>query len=126
MEIDLDYREDSLTDRIIGCIIKVHKTLGPGFQEIIYHKALMIELEKQALTTFSQQEAIVTYNGCEIGRHRFDLVVEGKVLLELKTVDSLAQAHYAQVRSYLKVGGFPVAILVNFSKATPDFRRIEV
>ena len=126
MTIDMDYREDDLTEKIIGCIIKVHKALGPGFQEIIYHKALLIEFQKKALTAFSQQEAIVTYDGCEIGRHRFDLVVEGKVILELKTVENLAQAHYAQVRSYLKVGGFPVALLVNFSKATPDYRRIEV
>ena len=74
----------------------------------------------------SEKEVTVYYDGKEIGRHRLDLVVGGKVIVELKTVEELSKAHYTQVRSYVKATGLKTALLVNFAKEKADFRRIEV
>ena len=116
---------DVLTDRIIGCIITVHRKLGPGFLECVYRKALMIELRKAALQAKTEHEVKITYDGQVVGIHRLDILVENQVILELKTVDALAPEHYSQVRSYLKATDLKRALLVNFSKAVSDFRRIE-
>lgn len=117
--------DDPLTERIIRCIVRVHRKLGPGFLESVYRNALMIELRRASLNARHEQEIRIYYEGQEVGLHRLDLVVEGQVIIELKTVESLSPAHYAQVRSYLKATGLKLALLVNFSKERSDFRRIE-
>ena len=117
--------DDKLTQTIIACIVKVHKVLGPGFLESVYRRALVIELRRSGLAVEVEKEVVIFYEGEEVGRHRLDLIVERRVILELKTVEDLSQAHYAQVRSYLKATGLAVALLVNFSKERSDFRRIE-
>ena len=122
----MDYQEDRVTEAIIECIIRVHQILGPGFLESIYQRALVIELEKRELGVESEKEVTVFYDQQEVGRHRLDLVVEDKVIVELKTVEELSKAHYAQARSYLKATGLKTALLVNFAKEKADFRRIEV
>jgi GxxExxY protein len=86
----------------------------------------MIELKKCNFTADTEKEVIVYYEGEEVGRHRLDILVESRVIVELKTVEEISKAHYAQVRSYLKATGFAVAILVNFAKEKADFRRIEI
>ena len=121
----MGYQEDKLTETIIQCIIKVHQTLGPGFLESVYRRALLVEIKKRNLSAETEKEIVVYYEGVEVGRHRLDILVEDKVIVELKTVDELGKAHYAQVRSYLKATALRVAILVNFSKEKADFRRIE-
>ena len=121
----MTYKHDQLTNRIIECIIKVHKTLGPGFLESIYRRALVLELKEQGLRAEMEKEVVIYYKTQEIGRHRLDMVVQGNVVVELKTVEALSRAHYAQVRSYLKATKLDVAILVNFSKEKADFRRVE-
>jgi GxxExxY protein len=125
MEIGI-YRRDKLTEKIIRCIIQVHQTLGPGFLESVYRRALLIELRKQGLTIEAEKEVIVYYDGQKVGRHRLDLLVEGQVIVELKTVEALSKAYYAQVRSYLKATGLGLALLVNFAEERADFRRIEI
>lgn len=122
----MEYNEDKITERIINCIIKVHQTLGPGFLENIYRKSLIIELRKNNLKFENEKEIIVSYEGIEVGRHRLDLLVENKIVIELKTVDELSKAHYAQLKSYLKATGLQVGILVNFSAAKADYRRVEI
>ena len=124
--MEIKYKEDKLTEAIIECIIKVHQALGPGFLESVYHRALLIELNKFSLTVETEKEVVIYYDGQEVGRHRLDIFVEQEVIIELKTVDDLSKAHYAQVRSYLKATGVRVAILVNFAKEKADFRRIEL
>ncbi|MGH7555867.1 MAG: GxxExxY protein [Longimicrobiales bacterium] len=119
------FRDDKLTERIIDCIIRVHRTLGPGFLEKVYRRALLFELREQGLTTETEKQFTVYYGGKAVGQHRLDLLVEGRVILELKTVECLSKAHYAQVRSYLKASGLPLALLVNFSEELANFRRIE-
>ncbi|HLA48672.1 MAG TPA: GxxExxY protein [Nitrospinota bacterium] len=126
MEMEIEYEKDKLTELIIQSIIRVHQILGPGFLESIYRKALMIELRKQGLNVETEKEAVVYYEAEEVGRHRLDIVVEDRVIIELKTVEELSKAHYAQVRSYLKATGLKIGLLVNFAKEKADFRRIEI
>jgi GxxExxY protein len=116
---------DALTYSIIEAVIKVHAVLGPGFVESIYHRALVIEMRKRGLPVEHEVEVEIQYDGQMVGRHRLDLVVDRRVIVELKTVEDLSKAHYAQVRSYLRTTGLPVALLVNFSKEKADYRRIE-
>jgi GxxExxY protein len=115
---------DHLTGQVIEAFLKVHHALGPGFLESIYQRALSIELRARGLTVSTEQEIVIHYRDELIGKHRLDMVVNATVIVELKTVDALSKAHYAQVRSYLKASGFPVALLVNFAKEKVDFRRV--
>jgi GxxExxY protein len=117
---------EELTDRIIKSCITVHKQLGPGFIESIYHKALEIELEKQELEFETEKEYKVFYNGIEVGTHRLDLLVEDTVIVELKTVEEIHNKYYAQLRSYLKAANKPVGLLVNFADFKVDVRRVEL
>ena len=117
--------EKDLTDRIIKACIDVHKELGPGFLESIYHNALKIELKRQHLNFESEKEVRVEYNGVEVGIHRVDLFVEGEIVVELKTVEELHKKYYAQVRSYLKALKKEVGLLVNFADFKIDIRRVE-
>jgi GxxExxY protein len=124
MEIN-DFRDEKLTERVIQCVIHVHQRIGPGFLESVYRNALLIELRKRGLATEVEKEIVVYYDEHEVGRHRLDLLVAEQIILELKTVDALSKAHYAQVRSYLKATGLDVALLINFSDVRADFRRID-
>jgi GxxExxY protein len=116
--------EDKLTREIIESIIVVHSILGPGFAEQIYQRALAIELKKKGLRFATEAEIVIAYEGQPIGRHRLDFLIDDKVIVELKTVEELGKAHYAQVRSYLRATGLDVALLVNFSKERADYRRV--
>jgi GxxExxY protein len=118
-------KHQALTERIIGCVVQVHRTLGPGFVESIYHKALLLELRAAGLQVETEREVVVRYLGEEVGRHRMDLVVADTVVVELKPLPQLASAHYEQVRSYLRAGGLEVGLLVNFGRERADFRRID-
>jgi len=119
-----DKRGDSLSALIIECIIEVHRALGPGFLESIYQNALEIELQRRELKIEKEKELTIRYRDEIVGRHRLDLVVEDSVIIELKTVDDLSKAHYAQVRSYLAASNMTLGILVNFSAFKADFRRV--
>ena len=118
-------KHEALTDQIIGCIVKVHRTLGPGFVEAIYRRALVIELRRCKMHIEAEKEVAVFYEGELVGTHRMDLVVNNAVILELKAVPELVVAHYEQLRSYLRASGLDVGLLVNFGRERSDFRRIE-
>jgi len=109
--MDILYRD--LSYRIRGSIYTVFKKLGPGFLENIYQKALEIELNKRDIAFETQKEIKVYYDGIEVGVHKLDLVVEDKIILELKAVDDLHPQHEAQIISYLKASGLPLGFLVN-------------
>ena len=115
-----------LTHRIIGCAIAVHRALGPGYLESIYENALVLELKKHGLAVERQKTIKVFYDGQEVGEHRLDLLVEGKVVLELKSVEEVAKKHVAQVISTLKAAGARVAPLMNFNEEqlTHGIRRV--
>jgi GxxExxY protein len=85
----------------------------------------MLELQKNNLRVEMEKEVVIYHEGKEVGRHRLDMFVEKKLVIELKTVEALSRAHYAQVRSYMKATNVGVAILVNFAREKADFRRLE-
>lgn len=118
--------KEELTDKIINACINVHKELGPGFLENIYHKALLVELKSINLVFESEKEVMVIYCGNNVGTHKLDLLIEGEIVVELKAVEELNKKYYAQVRSYLKALKKRVGLLVNFSSYKLDVRRVEL
>lgn len=114
---DRDYPHRELTERVIGCAIRVHRELGPGYLESIYENALTHELRKQGLRVDTQHEVPVVYDGVQVGLHRADILVEGAVVVELKSVEALVPRHRAQLISTLKAVGASVGLLMNFNEA---------
>ena len=112
--VDLIYKE--LAYKIVGCAMKVHKTLGPGFIESVYETALKLELATQGIFFESQKEYPVIYLGQEIKKFYCDLVVENKIIVELKAVRKLGDIERAQVINYLKVTELQLGILINFGE----------
>ncbi len=110
----------------IRAMIEVHKQLGPGFLENVYHRALEIELAYRGIKFETEQEVEVTYRDSVIGIHRLHILVENQLVVELKTVESIGKKHYAQVRSYLKATHRKVALLANFSDYSLDPRRVMI
>ncbi|TFG42578.1 MAG: GxxExxY protein [Gemmatimonadales bacterium] len=110
--------------RVIGAAVAVHSALGPGFLESIYQGALEIELEMRGIEFQRQLEVAVRYRGEVVGRHRLDLLVEESVVVELKAVSAVLEAHLAQLRSYLKATDTKVGILLNFSTPVLGVRRV--
>ena len=113
-----------LTERVIGCAIAVHKELGPGFLEGIYEQALLIELKQAGLTVESQEKHPVVYRSTVIGRHRYDLMVEDRLIVELKAIKALEDIHFAQVRSYLKALGLRHGLLFNIATMPLTTKRV--
>ena len=117
---------DKLIYNVIGCMIDVHKELGPGFLESIYHSAVVIEFQNRGILFESEKEITLHYKGEIIGAHRLDLLVENELVVELKTVEELHKKHYAQVRSYLKAVRKQIGLLVNFADFQLDARKVEL
>jgi GxxExxY protein len=104
-----------LTEKIIGAAMEVHKRLGPGLDEGLYEEAMCVELNLRGLAFARQVRIDVEYKGVKIGERRVDLIVEGKVLVELKAIEQLAPVHKAQVRTYLKLTHLKLGLLINFN-----------
>jgi GxxExxY protein len=117
---------DNLRSTVIGCCIAVHKELGPGFLESVYHRALEIEFAERGVPFETQKEVGVQYHGHCVGDHRLDFLVDSQLVVELKTVEKLDRNHYAQVRSYLNAAGQTVGLLVNFATFPVDVRRVKL
>jgi GxxExxY protein len=106
---------EELTERIIGAAIEIHKVLGPGLLESVYESALCYEFS-QAGISFERQKALpVMYKGQNLGQFRVDLVVADKVVVELKSVERHDPLFSAQILSYMKLGAYPVGLLINFN-----------
>ena len=112
------------TEKIIGCAYKVGNTLGCGFLEEVYENALKIEIGKNNLKVEQQEEITVYYEGVAVGFYRADLLVEDKVLLELKTVKNLDDIHKAQCLNYLKATGLKICLLINFGNPRVEIKRL--
>jgi len=93
-------KDKELTHKIIGCAMKVHTTLGNGFQEVIYQRALAIEMEKESLSFVREMEMDIMYDGQNIGKRRVDFFVEDKIMVELKALIKLEEVHLAQAMNY--------------------------
>lgn len=113
--VEPDKQLDELAHVVIGAAIEVHRQLGPGYLEGIYEEALCLELADAGIGFERQKEIGVAYKGRVVGKHRLDLLVGGRLLVELKTVEELAAIHKAQVISYLKALRLPLGLLVNFN-----------
>lgn len=107
---------DSLSYRVIGCALEVYKTLGPGLLESIYEKALLQELTANGLEAQSQVPVQIDYKGKDLGDGlRMDILVEDRLIIELKSVEVLLPVHYKQLLTYLKLTGKKVGLLINFN-----------
>jgi GxxExxY protein len=119
-----EYKHFDITRKIIGAAMRVHSTLGNGFQEVIYQRALAIEMAKQGLSFQRELEMQIYYDGQEIGTRRVDFFVEDKVMLELKAVTALEDAHLAQAINYLEAYKMEVGLLLNFGSKSLEYRRV--
>jgi GxxExxY protein len=115
--------EYDLAGKVIGLAMKVHSTLGAGFLESIYHKALTHELQKAGIQFESEKPLMVLYDGILIGEFMADLLVENELVVELKAVQALATAHEVQVVNYLVATGKDVGLLVNFGGERLEFKK---
>ena len=109
-----DYKYSELTGKIIGCAMKVHRVIGPGFPEIIYMRCLMIELKKSGLNFETEVERDIFYEGIKVGSRRLDLIVDNKVIVELKAVTEVEPLFYNQIINYLKIFKIEIGLLINF------------
>jgi GxxExxY protein len=113
-----------LTRDIIGCAMRVHSALGNGFQEVIYQRALAIEMTESGLEFMHELEMPVHYREREVGTRRADFVVEGIVVVELKAIISLEDVHLAQAMNYLEAYHLPIGLLINFGARSLEFKRV--
>ena len=116
------YRE--LSFKIVGCALAVHKSLGPGFPETVYERALEVEFKKEGLRYERQRVFRVVYEEKPVGDFRADFVVEDKVILELKALTEMPKVFERQLHSYLQVSGLRLGILINFGREKLETKRI--
>jgi GxxExxY protein len=118
-----EYKHSDITQQIIKAFYKVYNTLGYGFLEKVYENALAIELRCQGLSVVQRAPIKVRYNGQLVGECYADLLVQDKVIVELKTVEALTDEHHAQLLNYLKATEVQVGLLLNFGPTRPEVRR---
>ncbi len=117
-------KHEDITHKIIGCAMKVHSTLGNGFQEVIYQRALAIEMEKQGLGFQREMEMSIFYEGIDIGTRRVDFFVEENIMVELKALIKLEEVHLAQAMNYCQAYNLPIGLLINFGAKSLEFKRV--
>lgn len=106
---------EGIVERTIGCALRVHRALGPGYKEAIYHDAFEIDAHMEGLRCERELVIALTYRGRPLRPHKLDLVIERAVVVELKAVERLTRIHEAQLLSYLKAGNYKVGLLMNFN-----------
>jgi GxxExxY protein len=115
---------DEITYKIRGAVFEVNRVLGHGFLEKVYEKALIIELRRRGLRVENQVPLKVIYKEETVGEFYADLLVEGRVIVEIKAVTHLLKAHQAQLLNYLKATGIKVGLLVNFTRNKAEIKRM--
>ena len=119
-----DLRHKELTHKIIGCSMEVHKILGNGFQEVMYQRALAIEMDKNNIIYQREAETPVFYKEFSIGSRRVDFFVESKVMVEIKAVIQLDNVHLALALNYLEAFNMEIGLLINFGARSLQFKRL--
>ena len=119
------YLHSELTSKIIGCAMQVHRVMGNGFQEVIYQRALAIEMLAAGLSFEREKEMDIYYCGEQIGIRRVDFFVEGCVMVELKAVIQLDDVHLAQAINYLEAYKMEIRLLINFGARSLQFKRVQ-
>lgn len=118
-----NYKYSELTKIIIGLAMKVHRKLGLGFPEVVYKRALIIELKKAGLLFVVEKEQAIFYENEWVGARRVDILVEEKVLLELKAISEVNNASYNQIQNCLEAFKIEVGLLINFGSTSLQFKR---
>ncbi len=116
--------KDEVTYKIIGCAMKVHNTLGNGFQEVIYQRCLAIELGNVGLEFAREVEQTIYYNDIIVGTRRADFIVENKIVVELKALIGLEDVHLAQAKNYVVAYDFSKGLLINFGSKSLEYKLI--
>ncbi|QQS52690.1 MAG: GxxExxY protein [Bacteroidota bacterium] len=115
---------DDITYKINGCAMKVHNTLGNGFQEVIYQRCLALEFEKAGLEYEREKEQTIYYEGIDVGTRRADFIVENQVVVEIKAMINLEDVHLAQAKNYVVAYDKPIGLLINFGAQSLQFKKI--
>ena len=113
-----------LTGKVIGCAMAVHRTLRNGFQEVVYQRALAIEMAAKGLRFSREHEMSICYRGEEIGTRRVDFFVEDIVIVELKAISQMENVHLAEGINYLEAYGLKIGLLINFGAPSLQFKRL--
>ena len=119
-----DYKYKEITAKVIGAAMEVHKVLGNGFQEVIYQRALALELPYYDLNFNREFEMPIYYRNTQIGTRRVDFLVEDKISVELKAIIKLEDVHLAQAKNYLEAYNIEVGLLLNFGSKSLEFKRL--
>lgn len=122
--INEKYKYSELTSKIIGSAMTVHKSLGNGFQEVIYQRALEIEMQEEGLSFVREMEMPVYYKNIQIGTRRVDFLIEGVIAVEMKAIIELKDVHLAQAINYLEAFDLEVGLLINFGSKSLQFKRL--
>lgn len=115
---------NQLTHKVIGCAMEVHNQLGNGFQEVIYQRALSVEFGIRGVNFDREMEMSIFYKEKQIGKRRVDFFIEGCVMLEIKAVEQLSNAHKAQAINYCEAYQIADGLLINFGNTSLDFKRV--
>ncbi|MGN6249429.1 MAG: GxxExxY protein [Ginsengibacter sp.] len=121
----IKYKFHETTEKIIGAAMRVHAALGNGFQEVIYQRALEIEMGDSGLKFARELSMPIYYKNNQIGERRVDFFVESKIMVELKAIIQLENVHLAQAKNYLEAYNVQVGLLINFGSASLQFKRLE-
>ncbi len=117
-------KEQELTHKIIGAAMEVHKHLGNGFQEVVYQRALAIEMQMQNINFVREQEMQLQYKGYDIGTRRVDFFVVEKIMVEIKAIINLEDVHLAQAMNYVEAYNLEIGLLINFGSKSLQFKRV--
>ena len=119
-----NYKWREITEKIIGAAYKVHNTLGSGFLEKVYQNSLVIELQTLGFNVEVEKPITICYHDEVVGNYVADIVIDGKIILEIKSVKELSEIHEVQLVNYLKATGIEVGLLINFGRSVSIKRRI--
>ncbi|MBN2087069.1 GxxExxY protein [Candidatus Peregrinibacteria bacterium] len=119
-----EYKHSDITEKIIGAAMKVHNELGNGFQEVVYQRALALEMPKWNLKFSREHEMNISYRGNEIGTRRVDFLIEECIMVELKAIAILDKTHLAQAINYLEAYNLETGLLINFGSKSLQFKRL--
>ena len=116
--------QDKITHSVIGCAMEVHSTLGNGFQEVIYQRALEIEMKLQKIVFCREFEIPIFYKGIDVGQRRVDFLVAEEISVEIKAVVNMENVHLAQAMNYLEAYNLQTGLLINFGAKSLQFKRL--
>ena len=119
-----EYKYSDITEKIIGCGLKIHQRMRNGYPELIYHRCMVIEFRKERLAFLTEVELPIFYDEIEVGKRRVDFLVEDKVIVEIKALSELTDAHLAQALNYLEVMNLEIGLLMNFGSKSLEVKRL--